>query len=752
MKGKTITGVFTLLVVIIAILIGGFIHFRPYGLVFQLPGITKISSQQILLGHQSRLAEAASRVEIIRDEWGTPHIYGKTDRDVAFGIAFAHAEDDFANIQKVFLIARGKLSSVFGQDSGKIDYFQKLIHIEERAEKYWNSQHTPESQAIMESYVDGLHYYALLHPNELLSNDPDALFPVSAKDISKLFLALIPNFIKISKQIGVILEEDPYYVVSYGSRPVSPEPVSENVELDSGGSNAVALGPNRTLDESTLLAINSHQPWEGLAAWYEINVHSEEGWDMTGAVFPGSPVLIHGHNLHLGWAHTVNQPDIFDIYLLRTDPAYPDQYYFDGEWKPLEMREIEIEVKVWGPLYVYSKQKIYWSVHGPVLIRNHGTYAFRYAGYKNAGAVEQYYRMNKATNLEEFKSAFSMKMIPMFNAVYADKTGQIYYKYNALLPLRNTSYLWDNLLDGSVSATLWNDYLEWDKLPEVLNPKSGFIQNCNSAPWNTTALWTEENPIKSNFHFSLGIESRMTNRALRFLELLDDSSQKLSWEDFLTIKYDMNYSKQSIFVEHIRRLLDELEFDDSIQNDPNLAKAYQVLSEWDFGTNPENKGAALGVLTIHPFIQLHSFERDPLLQVREHFYVIVENFKRVASMLTAFYGRPDVEWQHVNRIIRGELNMGLGGGPDVPHTVIGNIVDGKHVGYMGDCHFLMVKWDKDGKVYSEAILPFGTSSKPSSVHYHDQTSLFVQRKLRKVHFFRDDVLAHASKIYVPGQL
>jgi acyl-homoserine-lactone acylase len=228
-------------------------------------------------------------------------------------------------------------------------------------------------------------------------------------------------------------------------------------------------------------------------------------------------------------------------------------------------------------------------------------------------------------------------------------------------------YLWDNIIDGSTSATLWEDYFDLDQLPQVENPSSGFIQNCNSAPWNTTSLWTGENPVKSDYPFSLGIESRMTNRALRFLELLNDT-QKLTWEDFLRVKYDMQYSRNSIIVQHIRRLLDELEFDSSVQDDLELSYAYKVLSEWDYSTDPLNRGAALAVLTISPFVQLHSFDQDPINQISDHFYVVVNSFKKAAEALKFYHRHVDVEWQSVNRIVRGEIDAGLGGGPDVPHT------------------------------------------------------------------------------------
>jgi penicillin amidase/acyl-homoserine-lactone acylase len=116
------------------------------------------------------------------------------------------------------------------------------------------------------------------------------------------------------------------------------------------GSNAIALGPARSADGATRLLVNSHQPYTGPVAWYEARLKSNQGWDMAGGVFPGSPVILHGHNRDLGWANTVNLPDLVDVYLLETNPENRNQYRFDGEWRDLEVGEAEIRVRIFGRL------------------------------------------------------------------------------------------------------------------------------------------------------------------------------------------------------------------------------------------------------------------------------------------------------------------------------------------------------------------------------------------------------------------
>ena len=174
---------------------------------------------------------------------------------------------------------------------------------------------------------------------------------------------------------------------------------------------------------------NSHQPWNGPLAWYEAHVHSEEGWEVSGALFPGMPVFGVGHDKNKAWTHTVNRPDLIDIYELEINPKNKYQYKFDGSWMDLEKFSIPIQVKLWGRLkWTFGREGL-WSIHGPVLRRPFGTYAIRYSNLKDIRAVDQWYKINKAKNLEMFQEAMEMIAIPSLNTVYADREANIYYIY-----------------------------------------------------------------------------------------------------------------------------------------------------------------------------------------------------------------------------------------------------------------------------------------------------------------------------------
>ncbi|MFQ5865567.1 MAG: acylase [bacterium] len=668
---------------------------------------------------------------ILRDSWGVPHIFGVTDADVAYGLAYAHAEDDFATIQKSLLAARGRLAAVFGRKAVPNDYMVQLLRIWDVVNAKYDSDLSPETRAVCEGYAAGLNHYAALHPSEVLPE----LFPITGKNIVAGFIHKIPLFFGLHMTLLELFEPE-------RNRAVSSEPASKNFQfrLDWNlpyGSNSFSVAPTRSAEGKTLLAVNSHQPWEGPLTWYEVHLHSDEGWDMVGGVFPGTPIVLHGHNRYLGWAHTVNKPDLVDVYVLEINPENSNQYRYDGHWRELEVRTIALKVKLSGPISLTIYRDVLWSVYGPVVRRPHGTYAIRYVGYGEVRQVEQWYRMNKARNFEEWQEAMRLRAVPMFNCVYADAQGNICYLYNALLPVRAEGYDWSQYLPGNTSKTLWNEYLPFEYLPQVENPVSGFVQNCNSSPFQTTIGW--DNPKVEDYSPTCGIETYMTNRALRALELFgaDDS---ITEEEFYDYKHDVTYSTQSEVVRYVEKILNAPIPDDSIAQE-----AVQVLRSWDLRTNPENRGAALAVLTLQPFFQYKVHNTDAS--------ILMEALVETAQELKQAHGRIDVMWQKVNRLMRGKVDLGLGGGPDVLNAVYGERTpDGRLRGIAGDSYVLLVSWDEDGQVSSRSIHQYGSATLDvTSPHYADQAFLFVEDKLKPVWLDEAEIRAHLEREYRPGE-
>ncbi len=694
-------------------------------------------------------------VRILRDEWGVPHVFGVTDADAAFGLAYAHAEDDFQLIQQISLAARGTLATVYGPDAAPNDYMVQLLRIWDVVNEKYETDLTPETRALLQGYADGLNFYAAKHPDEVLPG----LFPMSGIDLAAASVHRSPLFFGLDDVLGDLFAEERQSEVSGRPGEASVEEAEKMVGIQQIpstspawdpneiiGSNVFAAGPALTADGNTFLAVNSHQPWEGPVAWYEAHVHSEEGWDMTGGLFPGAPVIILGHNRDLGWGFTVNHPDLVDVYVLDINPDNENQYKFDGEWRDLEVRESPLDVKLIGNLIWPVKQEFLWSVYGPVVRQPHGTYAIRYAGTGRVDIFQQLYRMNKASNFDEWHDALADGGLPMFNVGYADRAGNVYYVYNGALPIRPEGWDWSLYLPGDTSANLWTDTLPFDDLPQVFNPPSGFIFNANSTPFQTTT--GPGNPDPTAYAPPFGIETEMTNRALRGLELLG-SAQNLTLDQFIQIKWDMQYSLQS----DVARYRDQLLTAD-VGDDPHARAGLDVLRAWDLSTAPDRAGASIMVLTLayldqnYPPLSVSGFVGTDVPEE-----ILVQSYQQAVETLVTHFGQVNVPWQVVNRLVRGETNLGLGGGPDIIHAVYGELQpNGTFRGVAGDGVIVIVAWDPAGNITAYSLHQYGSATDdPTSPHYADQAPLFVTRQLRPEWYAEADILAHLEREYRPGE-
>jgi acyl-homoserine-lactone acylase len=667
--------------------------------------------------------EHVRRVRIVRDTWGVPHVFGERDQDAAFGLAYAHAEDDFPTIQAVLAAARGRLGLLqVSKLALANDWYTELAGVQAEVDATYDTI-PADVRAVLEAYARGLGYYAYRHPGDVDTR----LLPYTGRDIALGFAHKLPLMLGIDRVLGVIRSDAP---------PRAGEPVFPAPPPPTSGSNAHALSGARATDGVTRLNVNSHQPWDGPVAWYEAHVHSDEGWDMTGGTFPGAPFILHGHNAHLGWAHTVNAPDLIDVYALVRDDAHPGKYLLDGQWRDLEAHAGRLVFDT-GLFDLPIPQTFLASVHGPVVAGDHGAYAVRYAGIgRRVKAVEQWFRMNKATSFDAWREAMRVGGVPMFNTVYADRA-HVFYVYNALLGRRPPGFDYTRVLPGDRSDIVFQDYLAFDALPQVLDPPSGFVQSCNATPFAATR--GEGNPDPGSYPPSLGVETVQTNRALRSLALLGTGA-KLSREDFLRMKWDQTYDPASpMFSRVVRPLLDGA----SPRTDGER-RAIDLLRGWDGTTGEGSRAAAVAILT-YKFV-------DPQLRGAEdpHPAGPAEALGEAVRFLEAGHGRVDVPLGEVQRLRRGAADLPLGGGPDVLNATYTKRAGGRLVGTQGDSLVLIVDFAADG-AHSESVQPYGASSRPGSPHYADQAPLFVAHRLKPTWRAPEELAAHTERAYHPGE-
>ncbi|MEM6534191.1 MAG: acylase [Pseudomonadota bacterium] len=678
------------------------------------------------------LSKAAERynAEIIRDDWGVPHIYGATDADTAFGIAYAHAEDDFETIQEVVAAGRGELSRYRGMSAAPTDYVVALLDVWPTIDRRYPDDVPGEVRAIAEAYAAGLNLYAAQNRDALWAG----LAPFKAEDVFAGFILKTPFFYGFDETLAELFADSRDAVLA--SDPADGAWLLHPTLRAERGSNAFAVSPTRSGDGVTRLLINSHQPMTGPVAWWEAHAVSEEGWNMTGGLFPGTPIIIHGFNQSLGWANTVSRPDLTDIYRLETNPRNPRQYKLDGEWVDLDVTTVTLPVKLWGPFVYRAEREVLRSVHGPVIEAKHGTYAVRYAGMGEIGQLAQYYRLNRAVDWTSFSEAMALNALPSLNYVYADKDGNIAFIHNGQYPDRVAGWDWQADLPGDRSDLIWQDYLPYADGPKLVNPVSGFVFNANNTPYSATD--GPDNIAPGDHPETLGLQTNETNRALRIMELTDGQSA-LSRAALLAIKFDTAYAEGSKAWNFVQ---DVLAHDWS--SEPEFSAAIEHLRAWNFNTDIENRRAAIGVLTV-------------LRHVTEQFTgdggpPPVEAFREAARLLKANFDRTDPTWGEVNRLVRGELSLPVSGAPDVLRAIMPTEwrADGRLHAGSGDTWIALVEWDRDGTQRADVIHQYGAATlDESSPHYADQAELFVQEKWRSALLDRAGVEAAARCTYRP---
>ncbi len=395
-------------------------------------------------------------------------------------------------------------------------------------------------------------------------------------------------------------------------------------------------------------------------------------------------------------------------------------------------------MRLFGRFRFTVRRETLRSVHGPVLRLPQGTYAIRYAGMGELRQLEQLYRMNRAHTFAEWLAAMRIGASPSLNYVYADRAGNVAYFYNARLPERAPGFDWRGSVPGDRSDLIWREQLPFDADPHVVNPRAAFVVSMNHTPFHATA--DPENPRPEDFAPEAGIETSMTNRGLRALELLG-GDESISAEEFRAFKFDKRYSERSEARAIVRRVLARISPDDA-----SLAEARRVLASWRFTTEADDRAAALGVMTALP-ISLARRRGDPLPDP-------VATLREAAQRLRVHFGRLDPLWSEVNRIRRGRVDAGIGGGPDVLRAVESSAprADGRFVATTGDTLVMFVTWEPSGRQTIETIHQFGSATLDArSPHYADQLPLFVREETKRVELDEAALLASGARDYRPGE-
>ncbi|MBK8611482.1 MAG: penicillin acylase family protein [Chitinophagaceae bacterium] len=660
----------------------------------------------------------STNIDIVRDPFGVPHIFAKTDAEVAYGLAWAQAEDDFKSMQEVILPAKNLMARVMGKKGAAGDYAFALFRCREITEAKWNTL-SPEFLKLIEGYVQGLNEYAKTHQDEILH---PKIFPITTKEYISSSVFALTIFNGADQALIRIFNNKEW----------------EAPELNKKGSNSAAIHPGKTSTGEAFLLINAHQPNTGPQSFYEAHLCSEEGLNVTGGLLAGGPCILHGVNENLGWAHTVNYCDRLDEFQLEMNPDNSLQYRFDGQWIDLEVKTIKLKIK---GIPINVKRKLYWSKYGATMKNEQGFFSMRLGANMKIGVLDQWYHMNKARNFTEFYSALERQELSMFNIMYADRYDTVFYINNALMPVRDPApgYNWKRTVPGNSSKTWWTNFRAEKELPQYINPKSGFLFNTNHSPFLATAA--ADNLKPSSFPKTDGWEQYHLNRSVRFLELFPQN-EKLSYEKFKQIKFDKQlpaelqytYNLDSMF------LLNEAE-------QPSLAPLIKTLKTWDKRGDAGSKGAAIFVLT-YEYLKKKLQNKPPRSITMAE---AIETFNYVNNYMQTNFGTTDLTLGDIQKLVRGDKEWPLGGFPDLLSPQWTEpLPNGKLKSVGGDGLIMFVRFPKNGLPKIETINMYGASAKKGNKHFDDQVEMYLQQQTKTMTLDKATVYKNAERVYHPN--
>lgn len=703
----------------------------------------------------TRWQQQAKQVTIIRDNWGIPHIYGKTDADCVFGLLYAQCEDDFKRVENNYIDILGRSAEIHGEKNLYNDLYTRLLIDSAGAKSDYNK--SPDwLKKLLQAFADGINYYLYKNPT---------VKPALLQRFEPWFqLMWTDGSISAIQSGGLTIEELKKFYTNDTTATVLTKRSEESAAT---GSNGFALAPSRTASGNAILYINPH------VTFYfrpEVHVISEEGLNAYGAVTWGQLFVYQGFNEHCGWMHTTGYSDVADLYAEEVIKKGKKFFYeYNNMQLPVKQRAVTLSYKEGNSIKTKTIDTWY-THHGPVMGYRNEHWISVKATNRSLNALIQSWQRTKTNGFEAFKKNMGLVSNASNNTMFADDKGNIAYWHGNYIPRRDTAFDWTQPVDGSKATTAWKGIHTLEQTIHLYNPASGFIQNCNSTPFTAAG---SSSPKKEQYPPYMATEPD-NFRGITAARLLQ-KAKKFTIDSMIAAGYNTTLAA---FEELIPALITGYEKDlsksDSIYI--KLAEPVGVLKKWDLRAGANSVATTLAIEWIQKLMPLINLVRvngkEVDMVTRVHEYAahapateLAGTLLSVVNELNGKYGTWKTSWGSINRYQRltGKLQETYDDSkPSLPvgmaaatwgclPSYVSRYNNGalKRYGYNGNSFVCAVEFGK--KVKAKSLLAGGESGNPASKHFNDQAEMYTKGIFKDVLFYKEDVLKHVEKKYHPGE-
>lgn len=712
--------------------------------------------------------QQANNITIIRDNWGIPHVYGKTDADAVFGLLYAQCEDDFKRVEMNYIEKLGRKAEVLGERELYNDLYIRLLIDSAEAVADYNKAPLWLKQ-LMNAWADGINYYLYKHPEvkpalltrfkpwyPLLWTD-GSIGAISTGDVTE---AEVKNFysdsLKMSSAYVHSLKED---------QSLAYTAVAENKQTD--GSNGFAIAPSKTESGNAILYINPHTTFYFRP---EVHMNSNEGLNVYGAVTWGQFFIYQGFNPYCGWMHTSSSVDVSDMYaeeIKRKGSGYT--YKYNNQWLPVKEKIIELKYIKEGKLET-KKIKTFFTHHGPVMAKRGTQLISVKSNNRDMKGLIQSWQRTKAKGLDDYKKVMDLQANTSNNTVFADNKGNIAYWHGNFVPVRDKNLNWGKVMDGTTTATEWKGLHKVNEIVHVYNPSTGWIQNCNSTPFTVSG---DASPKKNNYPAYMapdGENFRGVN-AVRVLSF----ENKFNIDKTIKAGYDTYLAAFEILIPALIRNYDAtVTADNAYYKD--LVEPINVLKQWDYRVAENSVATALAIewaQLLGPGIRKVYIEDGETDQVdaTQHFAdsasaaQLLNTMLEVVRMFQQKYGKWNVAWGEINRFQRvsNDIQQKYDDTKESVPVAFASSAWGmlpaynsnyypgtkKRYGTSGNSFVCAVEFGT--RIKAKSLLAGGVSGNIQSPHFNDQLLMYTQGQFKDVLFYKEDVLKHVERSYRPGE-